>query len=233
MTTSELLDGLLELFRENLPEADFFRGWPGRAGSRLPPRPVVAGEVEGETVKPGSQEVRYRFRIFLPAAAGADRAEELFAAMCSLAGERYPGFSAISRGGIERDKSTGLLTVDCSLSFLTQMGGGGTEALGKKVLLGGREYSVSGIRTSVGHKGEELISIGETVPFAVLGEETEYTVELDGIDVSGLENLAGFTAELGEGPEAVYRGCRWKSLSDALRRAVFVSRQKQAAEGGA
>lgn len=224
MNAPELLDSLLALFGENIPEADFFRAWRGRAESRRFTRPAVTGEVDGETIKPGSEEIRLRFRIFLPEEAGGNKAEEIFAAMCALAGEKYPGFSAISRGAADRDKATGLLAVTCTLSFLSQSGG--AEAQGSKVLLGGLEYRISGFKTSVSRKSQDLISIGETEPFTVLGEETEYTVELEGLDVSGLERLAGFTAELGEGPAAVYRGCRWKSLSDVARKAVFVSRDK-------
>lgn len=224
MNASELLDSLLALFGENIPEADFFRAWRGRAELRRFARPAVTGEVDGETVKPGSEEIRLRFRIFLPEETGADRAEKIFAAMCVLAGEKYPGFSAISRGSADRDKATGLLAVPCSLSFLSQAGG--TEAQGTKAILGGVEYRISGFKTSVSRKSQDLVSIGETEPFAVLGEETKYTVELEGLDVSGLERLAGFTAELGEGPAAVYRGCRWKSLSDVARKAVFLSHDK-------
>jgi len=224
LNASELLDSLLALFGENIPQAGFFRAWRGRAELRRFTRPAVTGEVDGETVKPDSEETRLRFRIFLPEEAGADRAEEIFAAMCALAGEKYPGFSAISRGSADRDKTTGLLAVTCTLSFLSQAGG--MEARGSKVVLGGLEYRVSGFKTSVSRKSQDLISVGETEPFAVLGEETEYTVELEGLDVSGLERLAGFTAELGEDPAVVYRGCRWKSLSDVARKAVFVSHEK-------
>ncbi len=228
MNASELLDGLLSLFGENIPETDFFRSWRGRAENRRFIRPAVTGEVAEETVKPGSEEVKLRFRLFLPEGEGAQKAEELFAAMCTLAGKKYPGFSAISRGGMDRDKATGLLAVTCFLSFLTQTGGsGGGEALGKRVKLGGMEYLATGVRTSVSRTGEELVSVGETEPFAVRGEKTEYTVELEGLDVAGLERLAGFTAELGDGPDAVYKGCRWKSLSDVARRAVFVSAVKE------
>lgn len=225
MNSTELLEELLRLFRENISEADFSRAYPGVPGSRFLSRPAVTGEVDGETVKPGSEETRLCFRIFLPENTGADRAEQLFSSMCTLAGQRYPGFSAISRGAAGRDKTTGLLAVTCSLSFLAQKGG--ADAQGKKVVLGGLEYRVSGVKTSVSRKSQNLVSVGETEPFAVLGEETEYTVELEGLEVSGLERLAGFTAELGDTPDAVYHGCRWKSLSDVLRKAVFVSNEKE------
>ena len=231
MKSKELLDELLALFRENISEADFFRAYQGSAGSRAPKRPVVTGEVDGETVKPGSEELKLRFRIYLTEQDGLEQAEEIFAAMCKLAGESYPGFSAISRGAAERDKTTGLLTVVCSLSFLTQgsggSGGSGT-TYGCKVLLGGMEYLASGVKTSVSKSGKSLTSIGETEPFAVLGEETEYTVELEGIETAGLDRLASFTAEIGEGEnKAVYRNCRWKQLSDVLRKAVFVSAARE------
>ena len=229
MKSHELLEALLTLFEENIPEADFFRAHRGNGGSRMPQRPAVTGEVDSETVKPGSEELKLRFRIYLTEQDGLEQAEEIFAAMCKLCGESYPGFSAISRGAAERDKTTGLLTVVCSLSFLTQSSGGsgsgGTgTTYGCKILLGGKEYLVTGVKTSVSKSGKNLVSVGETEPFAVLNEETEYTVELGGIETAGLDRLASFAAEIGEGAnKVVYRNCRWKQLSDVLRKAVFVS----------
>lgn len=225
METSETLNALLELFRGGIPEADFFRAWPGKRGSRMLARPVVTGEVDGETVKPGSHEARYRFRIFLPEGEGGERAETLFASMCRLAGEAYPGFSAISRGSLERDRAAGILSVSCSLSILTLTGGDGSGSIGEKVVLGGREYTASAVKISISRKGEDLISIGETEPFAVLGERTEYTVELEGIETRGLENLADFRAELGEG--TAFAHCKWKTVSHALRKAAFLSGEKE------
>lgn len=227
MNTSEFLDSLLALFREKVTGADFLRAWREAGEIRRLARPVVVGEVKEETIKPGSLEVKYQFRIFLPEGRGAPAAEGIFAAMCAAAGQAYPGFSAISRGAADRDRATGLLAVTCALSFLSQTGGGEPSSPGRAVKLGGREYLASGVKTTVSRKGRELISVGETVPFAVADEETEYLVELEGLDVSGLENLAGFTAELEGSPKIVYLDCRWKSLSDALRKASFVSRRRE------
>ena len=234
MKSHELLDALLSLFEENIPEADFFWAHRSTEGSRIPRRPVVTGEVDSETIKPSSEELKLRFRIYLTERDGLETAEEIFAAMCKLAGESYPGFSAISRGAAERDKTTGLLSVVCSLSFLTQgssgsggSGGSGT-AYGCKVLLGGREYLVTGVKTSVSKSGKNLVSVGETEPFAVLNEETEYTVELEGVETAGLDRLASFTAEIGEGGNrTIYHNCRWKQLSDVLRKAVFCSAARE------
>ncbi len=225
MGTNEILENLLALFREKIPEADFLRAWSGNQGSRAIFRPAVTAEVDSETVKPGSREERYRFRIFLPEGESGEKAETLFAAMCRLAGESYPGFSAISRGGLERDRTTGVLSVSCSLSFLVMTDGESSGTFGEKVVLGGREYTASSVKISMSRKGEELVSVGETEPFAVLGETTEYTVELEGIDASGLENMADFRADLGEG--TAFAHCKWKTVSHALRRASFISREKE------
>lgn len=231
MDWNERLEQLLTLFRENISGADFTRAYSVGQGSRAPVRPVVTGEVEQEVFKAESEEVRYRFRIYLPESSGGEEAQELFAAMCSLAGSHFPGFSAISRGAADRDRTTGLLVVSCTLSFLfREDGSGSVEGGGRRAVLGGKEYTVSGIKTTISRSGKELTAIGETVPFALLDEVTEYTVELEGLDVTGLENITGFTAALGNGPDAVYLGCRWKSLSDVQGKAVFVSRQKQSGE---
>lgn len=226
MNSSELLSELLALFTERIPEAVFCRAFSGQKGGRLPKEPVVTGEVENETVKPASSETRLCFRIFLPPGTGARRAEELFARMCQECGARYPAFSAIARGPAQRDSVTGLLVVACALTFLESSGGGVREE--QALILGGREYRASGVSTSIRRSGESLVSIGETEPFAVLGEKTEYTVELSGIETSGLSDMAVFTAVIGQPPnETAYKGCRWKVISDALRKATFVSYSKE------
>lgn len=65
------------------------------------------------------------------------------------------------------------------------------------------------------------------MPFAVLNSTAEYTVELEGIEVAGLERLAAFTVEIGEASPIIYRGCRWKTLSDVQSKAVFVSADRE------
>lgn len=224
MNAGALLDQALALFQEGIDGADFRRAFPPAPGGRLPQRPVVAGAVEAETVKNGSQEVRLRFRIFLPEGAGPSRAEELFAAMCQVVRERFPSFSAMSRGAAERERATGLLAVTCTLSFSqAESAGDGGSSSGETVVLGGVEYQVTGIKTTFTPLGTDLVAVGETAPFATLRAGTEYTVELEGLETAGLDRLAAFTAQAGG---QTYTGCRWKYLSDGLRKAAFVSRER-------
>lgn len=82
MSANELLDELLSLFSEKIPNVVFCRAFSGRQGARQPKLPVVTGELESESVKPASSERRFCFRIFLPSGAGAHRAEEIFEQMC-------------------------------------------------------------------------------------------------------------------------------------------------------
>lgn len=224
MKTTELLNELLEMFGEKITAADFAKAYECRAAQRRLTKPLVTGEIDSESVKSGSEELRLCFKIFLPESVSADAAEEIFAEMCTLAAQNYTGFSAISRGGAAVDNTVGLLTVECALSFTQQSADG--LAQGVRAVLGGREYRVMGCKTSVAQGGSNLVAIGESVPFAVLNESTEYTVELEGIEVLGLERLAAFTAELGEASPVIYRGCRWKTLNDVLNKAVFVSSER-------
>lgn len=229
MSANELLDELLSLFSEKIPNVVFCRAFYGRQGARQPKLPGVTGELESESVKPASSERRFCFRIFLPSGAGAHRAEEIFEQMCRECGLRYPAFSAISRGPAKRDGVTGLLEVNCALTFLS---GSNEDGAGEPfVLLGGKEYRVESVGTTIRRSGESLVAIGETEPFAVRGEKTEYTVELSGIETDGLSGLAAFTAVVGKAPnEVVYQGCRWKSISDVLRKASFVSQRRERGE---
>lgn len=219
----ELLEALLNLFTGKITGVDFRPAYPVEQGARRVGRPVVTGEIDGETVKPGSDELRLRFKIFLPAGTGASRGQEIFAAMCKAAGEAYPGFSAIARAAAQVEKTTGMLVIPCTLTFLTEESASPGETV--PVTLGGREFQAEAVKLSIAFKGDDLTAIGEELPFAVEEPVTEYTVELDGIAPEGLESLARFTAEIGTPPE-IYRRCRWKSISAALRRAVFVSREK-------
>lgn len=225
METLQLLNRLLKMFEENISQADFFSAYSDKPGNRCIKKTVVTGEIDSEAVNAQSEETRFRFKIFLPENQSTEAAEEIFVQMCRLAGENFTGFSAISRGAAERDRVTGLLAVTCSLNFVKAAIGATAPA--RRVDLGGREYTVSGVKTTFSENGKELVAVGETEPFAVLNAETEYTVELEGINVAGLDKLAAFTAKIGEASPVVYHSCRWKTLSDVLDRAVFVSHERE------
>lgn len=233
MTANELLDELLSLFSEEIPGVTFRRAFSGVPGARLPERPVVTGEVESEAIKSASSETRLCFRIFLPSGVEAQKAEGIFEQMCTVCGPRYPTFSAISRGPAKRDSVTGLLEVACALTLLSSSGGGGDGSAhgGFDVLLGGKKYRASGVSTTMRSSGDSLVAVGETEPFALRGQKTEYTVELSGIETDGLAKLAAFTAVIGTAPQEVtYRGCRWKTISDVLRKASFISEHREEGE---
>lgn len=222
MNASEILKKLLTVFSESIPQADFFAAYSGKAGSRAPHKPTVTGEVLLETIKPSSQQAKLGFRIYLPPHSPAQTAEELFLQMCRLCSGEYPGFSAISRESAEIDSTTGLLTVLCTLTFteetLTQGAGVST------VTIGGKEYAISGVTTTIQYDEEALTAIGEDDPFAVLSENASYTVTLGGIVTQGLSKVAGFTAVIGD---TTYTGCRWRVISDALQKAEFVSEHRE------
>ena len=73
---------------------------------------------------------------------------------------------------------------------------------------------------SVHLTGNDLVAVGEEVPFGREGARLEYQVELEGLDTQGLERLTVFTAELSGG---VYTGCRWKSLDLAGGKGIFLA----------
>lgn len=226
MTASAWLDELLTLFSSQITGATFCRGWSGGPGSRAPDTPIVAGEVEAEVLKPGSRENKLRFTIFLPSQAGAAAGEALFLAMCDLAREQCPGFSAISRGSADRDKATGLLKVVCGFSLTESSGGGNsgssTGPAALTVELGGRRFQSVSVKTGFSQKEEDLTAWGEEEAFRVNVGPEEYTVELEGIETAGLSRLTGFEATVGD---TRYLSCRWKSLAPA--KAVFCSRQRE------
>lgn len=223
MTAHELLAELFGLFRPEFPKTEFREAYPPELCSRMPAGPLVSGTVAEEKTEGENWKARLDLRVFLPRTGAAEDGEPLLGRMTELAREHCPQFTGASRGAAVREKAAGFLEIPCSLFFSRS---GGQSGGIRKAVLGGLEYTVSGAKTSISRKGEEIVSFGEEEPFAVRGERTAYTVELEGIDVDGLERLAGFTAELGEPPE-IYLGCRWKSLSPADRTAVFVSSLKR------
>lgn len=224
MTAHDILTRLMEQMKAGFPQADFREAKSIGAGTRLVPRLTAVGEVGMENAGRESWKARLDFIIYLPRGIAPEAAEPLISEMARTAEKEFPQFSAMNRGTASLDKAAGLQTIPCSFSFSSSAAGG--ESRRDKAVLGGIEHSVSGWRISISEKGEDLISVGEDVPFAVKNSRTEYTVELEGLDTAGLERLTGFTAELGDPPE-IYEGCRWKSLSAASRKGTFVSRKKR------
>lgn len=220
MTANERAEELLALLREKLPGAEFRRAYGKAAAGRRLQRPLVTVGIAAETAKRDSGEVKYECCIYLPPESGGDEGEGLFAELAEALREAYPQCAAISRGGFSTDRETGLLFLPCTAVFPN---GGDPAQQEIPVRLGDMERTAAGIRTSLARRTEGITSIGESAPFAVLSDRTEYTVELSGLDCGGLEGLSGFLAEVGGASPAVYRNCQWKSLAPIDRKAVFVS----------
>lgn len=226
MTAYEILTELFEALRQSMPEVDFRTALSGEQKSRLIERITVTGQVEGEENSGGAWSAVLGLKVYLPRGSEPSEAEPVLEKIAEAAGS-YSQLSGIKRGSPETDKVARLLTIPCALSFSSASGGGGGgggSGGASTVKLGGVEYPCSGWKTSITAQGEELISIGEVTPFAVRNSRVKYTVELYGIDCSGLERLASFSAELGDG--TVYLGCRFKSISESEKKAAFVSYEK-------
>ena len=143
--------------------------------------------------------------------------------MCDAAcGE--PGFSAVSRGAVQADRTTGCGVLACTVSLVEAVAGDDLlPGAGVELTLGGRQVQAGAVRETAGFEGKELVSVGEQVPFGWLGAGPRYTVELEGFLPEGLEGLVDFTVRLAGGPAREYRHCRWKTLQYAAKRAVFVA----------
>lgn len=221
MTAYEVFIQLQGILQAAVPQADFRESYGPGAASRLPLRPVAAGQVGEETDREGRWSARIDYTLFLPRGAGAAVGEDILQGIGRAARGRFPALAGISRGAFAPDKSTGLLAAKLSLQFAEEKAGAG-----QAVVIGGTAYPAAGweIRCA---PGKGLTAIGEGEPFAVAGG-MEYTVEVAGIETAGLERLAGFTAVLGD---LAFAGCRWKSLSATGKRAVFTSTRMEREEG--
>lgn len=219
MTAHEILTELLEGFRGSAPEVDFREAYGSQDAGRLLVRPVVTGEVAKEVTEGEGWNAKLAFLLYMPRGAGADEAEGILAAMTAYAIESQPLLTTVQRGAPGVDKSTGSVTVSWTLSFETpeddsQGEQGGSTSGSKKrytIYIDGTEYSVTGWKAAYSESGSSLTAIGEDVPFSRKNRR-EYSVELQGLDITGLEALDGFTLRLDQ-QEQVYAGCRWKSLS--------------------
>jgi len=221
MRAYELLGEMLALFRVELPQADFREAWaPGSAG-RLPGKPTVAGQVGSESDSGNGWDARLDLKVFLPRGEPAGTGEALLAAMGDAAQVHFPSLAGVKREGFGVDKSTGLLAAKCFFEFAASSGTGGVQ----NVSIGGVERVASGWEIRI-DPGKALTAVGENVPFALVGG-VSYIVEIEGIDTEGLERLAAFTVELGG---QRFARCRWKSLDESGKSAVFVSFDRS--EGG-
>lgn len=213
MTAHSLLEQTLAGFRQAVTGADFREAYGGERVERLLARPVVTGEVSRETEEGGDWETRLMFRLYLPRGKGPDAAGSILDGMAAWVKENQALLVGYEQGGASVDKATGSVVVSWTVK-LAKPGSGSSGQSGKrtyKVYLNGEEYTVTGWKASAGEFGDGLTAIGEDVPFARKSGK-EYTVELQGLAVAGLEELEGFTLRLGA-QQRSYAGCRWKSLS--------------------
>jgi hypothetical protein len=223
MTGTELLEQLLELLEEQVAGVEFRRAWAPGWGSRLLERPVVSGEVASQRRTGASVETVARLNVFGPE---ASQREETASAVEEAVRTSCPGCEEFSRGEEQVDSVTKLPFLPLKLVFSS---GTDVGVQGLTVILGGKSYTVAGATVTVTLSGEELVSVGEDVPFGVRNSQTQYQVELEGIDTTGLEGLAVFTAQVGS---KEYTGCRWKKLDLQGGKATFLAAGCEEKEDG-
>lgn len=211
---TDLLDGLLDFLSQQLEGVEFCRAWGPGWGSRLVEQPVVSGEVLSSQWTGEQGETVLRLSVFAPEAQAlrqtADGLEQVLRQSC-------PGCVELLREEEGEDSQTRLHCLSLRLTFPT---GDANGYEGVPVELGGKSYRAAGVSVAMSLSGNELVAIGEEVPFAVEDARWEYQVELRGIQAAGLERLAVFTAQIGD---ARYTGCRWKKLDLASGTAVFLA----------
>ena len=219
---NDLLEELTEKLQEELPQGAVLPAWGNRPGKRWVEKLTVTGQGKEERLEGSRWKGTLECVLFLPRAGEPQDGEAALEALEAAARELSAGFSGLRRGAVALDRDTGLRTIACCLDFL----GGVSQG---EITLGGKQCQAAGWTVAMTQEGEELRAVGEDVPFAVAGQRTRYQVTLEGVDVTGWENLASFTAVLGS---ETYTGCRWKELSPGENRGVFVSYRRETAEDG-
>ena len=222
MAETDLLEGLLELFQENVENVDFRRAYDLGWGTRLLARPVVCGQVAAQRLQDGRQETELVFWIFAPE---ESQREQVLSALWSLLREQCPGCGELTR---ETGRTDNLTRQRCAVLRALFSGEEGLSLQGREILLGGKAYRAAGVSVSLSLSGEELVSVGEEEPFALRDPGVQYQVELEGLqNASGLERMAVFTAQIGK---ARYTGCRWKRLELTAGKAVFLAANREEME---
>lgn len=214
MPTTDLLTELLALLSEKVEGVKFRKAWGPGWGSRLMDGPVVSGEVKSQRWAGSRLETVLRLSVFGP---DAECREETVSVLEEVVQANCPGCQEILRGSQQEDTVARLPYLTLELTFLS---GDGTGVQGITVVLGGKTLSAASVTVSLSLSGEALIAVGEDTPFAVRDAQTEYQVSLEGVDATGLERMAVFTAEIGN---TLYTGCRWKKLDLQMGSAVFVA----------
>ena len=222
MAETDLLEGLLELFQENVENVDFRQAYDPGWGTRLLVRPVVCGQVAAQRLQDGRQETELVFWIFAPE---ESQREQVLSALWSLLREQCPGCGELTR---ETGRTDNLTRQRCAVLRALFSGEEGLSLQGREILLGGKADRAAGISVSLSISGEELVSVGEEEPFALRDPGVQYQVELEGLqNASGLERMAVFTAQIGK---ARYTGCRWKRLELTAGKAVFLAANREEME---
>lgn len=225
MTGHERLTGLLQDFREAMPETEFRESYGTEAASRRG-RMMVTGQVERETRTGESWETQLVFHLWLGAKDQLAQAHGLAGRMEAIARQNQPALTQAQVGMAAVDKSSGGLVLELQLWFAgngDDPGGPG----GKKIFLiwlNGQARWVTGWKLSLGGNLKRLTAVGEDIPFYER-LEPEYTVELQGLalDAGALE---GFRLKLNG---TVYENCQWKSFS-AAGSGVLVSGERHREE---
>ncbi len=155
MAETDLLEGLLELFQENVENVDFRRAYDPGWGTRLLVRPVVCGQVAAQRLQDGRQETELVFWIFAPE---ESQREQVLSALWSLLREQCPGCGELTR---ETGRTDNLTRHRCAVLRALFSGEEGLSLQGREILLGGKAYRAAGISVSLSLSGEELVSVGE------------------------------------------------------------------------
>lgn len=209
-TAYGILTELISSFRENIPGVDFGEALSVQNAVGPHRRAWVTGTVAKESTQGGDWSARLAFQAYLPR--GTGDVEALLGAMAECA-KGQPLLTGMERGGAAADKGTGLVAVGCVFTFANP-GGSGSSG-GKKTTypaeVGGKACTVTGWKVTEGSPAGGITAIGESAPF-YYRNRGEFSIELQGLSLSGPEKLADFTIRLGE-QDITYTGCKWKSLS--------------------
>lgn len=220
MRGHEIWQGLQALLKQGLPGVDLRDSYAPQGATRLPARPVLSGCVSWDREEAGGWAARLALTLYLPPKETPAQGEDLLARAAGIAQEGFQTLTAAEQRAFAPDKATGLLAGVLLLDFA-----GAHQAGPVQVVIAGQERAIGGWSLKVAIEGRALTAMGEGAPFWV-SETPVYTVQLEGLDVAGLQGLSGFSLEVAG---RRFSRCRWKTLDSAKRQATALSYEM---EGG-
>lgn len=226
MTGKTVMEKLLPILREKLPECEVREAFAGRA-ARKPDAPAVVLELLEEIRRPDEAvpEIKLGAVLYTPPDV---EAADLFSALCAALAEIGAPVRSVAREKLRYDSGLGCFVAEC----VVRMGEKSASESGREtVTVSGKRLTAKSVKVTQTQERREYGEIGEADPHTVHCTET-YTIRLT--DLSGTGPF-----RFGELVELEYGGMRYTDCAvremgagSVVLTAEHAERSGEAEDGG-